>query len=77
MLGLFANPVTAHDKYSLLERGNLLQHFQMQFSEDEKHSLNFFFAFSNFRFKFNHFQTKMTLIAEVFFSLRTPKIVVR
>ena len=33
----------------------------------------FFLAFSQFRFNFQHFQQKITLIADVFFDLRTAK----
>ena len=33
ILGLFANTLTADDKYSLLNKNNLLQHLQMQLSQ--------------------------------------------
>ena len=36
ILRLFVNSLTAHDKYSLLKRGNLLQHFQLQLSQKQK-----------------------------------------
>ena len=36
-----------------------------------------FFTFSKFRFHFEHFRKKMTLIADVFSDLLTPKNVVR
>ena len=36
ILGLFVKPFTANDKYSLLNRGNLQQHFQMQSSQKRK-----------------------------------------
>ena len=36
ILGLFVKPLTADDKYSLLNRGNLQQHFQMQSSQKRK-----------------------------------------
>ena len=58
ILGLFVNPLTADDKYSLFKRGNLLQHFQMQLSRKQKTFSEFFFEFSKFRFNFEHFQTK-------------------
>ena len=58
ILGLFVNPLTADDKYSLLNRSNLLQHFQMQLSQKRKTFSEFFFAFSKFRFNFNHLQKK-------------------
>ena len=37
----------------------------------------FFLAFSKFRLNFEHFQTKMTLLADVFLDFQTPKNVVR
>ena len=37
----------------------------------------FFFAFWKFRFNCNNFKKKMTLIADVFLKLWTPKNVVR
>ena len=50
----------------------------MQLSQKRKtFSQFFFFASSEFRLNFKHFQTKMTLIADVFLNLRTPKNVVR
>ena len=36
MSGLFVNTSTADDKYSFLNRNNLLQHLQMQLSRKEK-----------------------------------------
>ena len=41
--GLFVNPLTAYDKYSLLNSGYLLQHFQMHLSEKRKRFCEFFF----------------------------------
>ena len=35
ILGLFRNPLTADNKYYLLNRGKLLQHFQMQLSQKQ------------------------------------------
>ena len=58
MLGLFVNPLTVDDKYCLLKRGNLLQHFQMQLSQKRKTFAEFFFAFSEFRFNFERFRKK-------------------
>ena len=52
MLGLFFNILPADEKYSLLNRGNLMQHFQMQFSQKQKMFSEFFFAFSEFRLNF-------------------------
>ena len=56
--GLFVNPLTADDKYSLVNRGNLLQHFQMHFAAKRKIFAQLFFTFSKLRFNFAHFQKK-------------------
>ena len=71
ILGLFVEPLTADDKYSLLKRGNLHQHFKTELSQKQKTFSQFFFGFSKFRFNFEHFQKNMTPIADVFFKLRT------
>ena len=47
MLGTFVNTLTVDDKYSLLNRDNLLQHHQMQLSPKEKNFSDFFFNFGN------------------------------
>ena len=77
ILGLFLNVLSVDNKYSLLNRGNLLQHFQMQLSQKWKTFSQFFFPFSEFPFNFEHFPKKMTCIADVFFNFRTPKHVTR
>ena len=78
ILGLFFNPLTADDKYSLLNRGNSLQDdVQMQLSQKQKPFSEFFFAFSEFILNFEYFQKKMTLIADVYLNLQTSKNVVR
>ena len=60
MLGLFVNQLTADNKYSLPNRGNLLKHFQKQLCEKQKiiSFFFFFFAFYKFRFNFEHFQKR-------------------
>ena len=59
ILELFANPLTADGKYSLLNRGNLLQHFQVQLSQKRKTFCEYFFwVFLKFTFNFQHFQRK-------------------
>ena len=45
--GLFVNSLTANDKYSLLNRSNLYQQFQMQLSQKPKIMFNFFLPFLN------------------------------
>ena len=58
-LSLFVNPWSADDKYSFLHRDKLLQHFTLRLSQKQKLiSVFFFFTFSKFRFKFEHFQKK-------------------
>ena len=49
----------------------------MQLSYKQKTFSQYFFAFYKFRFNFEHFQKKMTLIADVFLNLGTPKKVDR
>ena len=56
--GLFGNPMTADNKYSLLNRDNLYQHFQIQLSQKRKIFSQFYFPFSRFRFRFEHFRKK-------------------
>ena len=76
ILALFVNTLTAGDKYSVLNRGNLLQRFQMQSSQKQKTFSQIFFFFFHFRNLdsiLNIFQKRMTLIADVFLNLRTPK----
>ena len=55
---MFLNPFTADKKYSLLNRGNFLQHLQMQLSQKRKMFSEYFSTFSKFRFNFEHFQKK-------------------
>ena len=78
ILGVFVNTFTTVEKYSVLNRDNLKQHLQMQLSQKKKSFLDFPFAFSAFRFNFEHFQEKDdNHIADIFFNLRTPKDMVR
>ena len=58
ILGLLVHPLTAYDKYCLLNRPNLLQHFHMQLSQKRKTFSQLFFTFSEFRFTFERFQKK-------------------
>ena len=77
ILGLFVNLLTADEKYSLLNRDYLSQHFQIQLSQKRKMLSEFFFAFSKSRLNLNTFRKKMTLIADVFLNLRTAKNVAK
>ena len=77
ILGLFVNPFTVNDKYCLLNRGDLLQHFQIQLSKKQKVLSECFLDFLNLNQIFNIFEKKMTLTSDVFLNLRTPKDPVR
>ena len=71
ILGLFVQTLAADGKYSLLNRGNLLQHIQMELSHKEKTH------FRNLDSILKIFKKKMTLIADGFLNFQTPKKVVR
>ena len=73
----FLNTLTADDKYSLISRDKWMQTIQMHLSEKPKIFSQFFAAFSESALNFEHFQTKMTLIAYVFPKLPTTKDVLR
>ena len=47
ILGLFVNPLSADNKYSLLSRDNLQQHIQIQLSQKQKRISDFFLHFLN------------------------------
>ena len=64
ILGLFINILTADDKYSLLNRDNLLQHLQMQWCQKQKTFPPFFAHFRNLDSILKIFKKKMTLIAD-------------
>ena len=74
---LFANGFTAGHKFSLLNREKLKQPIQMELSKKQKAFFHFCAAFLKCRWNFEHFQKKMTLIADVFPMLPIPKNVVR
>ena len=75
---LFPNTLSADGKYSLLNWDNLTQPIQMQLSQKQNTFSEFFSKFLKSSLCFEHFHTKkMTLIAEVFPKLRTPKDMVR
>ena len=77
ILGLFFNPLTVNDKYSLLNRDNLKQHLQMQLSQKKQGFLSFSLHFRNLDSILSIFKKTMNIIGDVFFNLRTPKNVVR
>ena len=78
ILGQCFNPLTADDKYSLPNRGNLLHRFQKQLYQKGKTFSQFFFShFLNLDSILKTLKKMMTLIADVFLNLRTRKKVVR
>ena len=78
ILRLFAKTLTVDDKYSLLNKGNLLQRIQVLFSQKQKTFSEFFFWFLKGTLNLDHFQKKkLTLIADVFPKLPSPKKVIR
>ena len=77
ILRLFVNTLTDDDKYSLLYRDNLKQPIQILLSQKQKTFSQFFSPFLKYKLNFQHFQKKMTLIADVFSKLPSPKKVIR
>ena len=73
-LRLFVNPLTSDDKYSLLNRGNLLQHVQVQLSQKRKNFSEFVFAFSKLRFNFEYFVKKDEPHSSCIFELTDSEI---
>ena len=74
---MFPNTLSADCKYSVLDRDNLTQRIQMLLSRKKKTFSQFFSSFLKSTLNLEHFQKKMTLIADVFPKLRTPKNMVR
>ena len=72
--GLFVNPLTANDRYSLLNRGNLLQHFQMHLYQKRKILCQFFFTFSKFIVNFEQFFKKDDLHIRCIFKFTDSEI---
>ena len=77
ILRLFVNTLTADDKYSLVNRGNLKEPIQILLNQKDKTFSQFFCSFQKSALNFEHFQKKMTLIADVFPILPSPKKVIR
>ena len=75
--GLFSNTLTDDNKYSLLYRYNLTQPVQILLSQKQKIFSQFFSAFLKSTLNFEHFQKQMTLIADIFPKLPSPKKVNR
>ena len=75
--GLLLNTLSDDDRYCLLYRDNLTQPIQILLSEKKKTFSQFFSRFLKSKLHFEHFQEKMTLIADVFPKLPSPKRVIR
>ena len=77
MLGLFVNTLSDKDEYCVLYRDNLTQAIQILLSQKQKTFSEFFSAFLKSTLNFEHFRKKMTLIADVFPKLASPKKEIR
>ena len=77
ILGLFVNTLSEDGKYCLLYNDNLLQPIQILLSQKQKTFSEFFSPFLKSTLNFERFQKKMTLIADVFPKLPSPKKVIR
>ena len=75
--GLFLNTLTDDDKYSLLYGDTLTEPIQILLSQKQKTFSDFLSAFLKSTLNFEHFEKKMTLIADVFPKLPSPKKVIR
>ena len=73
----FVNTFTALGKYSVLNTQFLQHPIHMQLSQKLKNFYQSLSAFFKSRSNFEHFQKKMTLIANIFLKLQTPKNAVR
>ena len=58
-LKLFVNTVSADDKYSLLNRDNLMQPIRMQLSQKQKPFSQLLLAFSKSALNLEHFQKRV------------------
>ena len=70
---MFVNTLSADKKHYLLNRDNLAQPNQMQLSQKQKSFSQFPFAFLKSILNYKHFPKKMTLRADVFPEIPTPK----
>ena len=77
ILRVFANTFTVNDKQYLLNKDNLTQQIQMQFSQKQKRFHKFFFACLKSILNFKHLQKKMTLVADVVLEIPASKNMVR
>ena len=73
MLRLFVNTLTADEKNYLLNRENLAQPIQMRLSQKQKSFSQFLFPFLKSILNYKDFPKKVTLKADVFPEMPTPK----
>ena len=73
ILGLFVKTLNADLKYYLLITENLKKPIQMQLCQKQRFSAQFVAVFLKSRLNFQGFQQKVTLIANLFLKLPTPK----
>ena len=73
----FVNTLSEDDKFCLLYKDNLLQPLEILLSQKQKTFYEFFSPFLKSTLNFEHFQKKMTFIADVFPKLPSPKMVIR
>ena len=77
ILGLVVNTLSEDERYCLLYNDNLLQPIQILLSQKQKTFSEFFSPFLKSTLNFERFQKKMTLIADIFPKLPSPKKVIR
>ena len=69
--------MTADEKHSLLNRDNLTRPIRTKLSQKQRVFSGLFLAFSKSTLNFEHFQKKMTVIADFFPKIRTRENLVR
>ena len=74
---LFVNTLSEDHKYCLLYRDNLMQRIQILLSQKQKTFSEFSSPFSKSALNFEHFQKQMTLIANGFPKIPSPRNVIR
>ena len=77
ILRSFVNTLSDDDKYCLLYKDNLTKPIQILLSQKEKTFSEFLSPFLKSTLNFEHFQTKMNVIADVFPKLPSRKIMIR
>ena len=76
VLRIFVNILTTDGKYSVVNRDILRQTIQIELAQKDRTFSQFDTALLKCRLTIEHFQKKMTFIADLFPKLRTPKNVV-